>query len=296
MFRSTLTTVAAFCLSFASLLILGCQEPDESFAEVEESVPYLSPEVENALLKEEGKKFIIIESEGLPRDEAKTEGERQVSAKEAAALSGRAKLLEITQGALISVRRDGENNKLQVSRVKSRAAGRLRGAKAHSVTYDPDLRIATAKMQLAVTGRRGLYGMLAPLLTRAEPENKYSPPGTIANLQKAYDGLIVDVRGLDFQLALTQYIESEQNEVLYGPHKVSQTIITKRGMADYSTEPGKAKAILSEHGSQTPMTVIAKGLRGNRPQVSADDASRIFAANQKENFLEKARVVFLLAE
>ena len=296
MFRSTLTTVARYLFLTSMLLILGCDRLSGAFAEeITEEIPRFTEQISERLRA--GEEFLIVKGSAVPASWADTPTKKRLSALNAAELLARVNLLAIIQGASISVREDPKNLPITESTIKSRVGGKIRGAQVYESEYDPSGGgSATVSMRMAITGKNGLYDMLAPLLTTAKPENEYSPQQTPTDFPKA-DGLIVDVRDFDdFEPPLVQYIESEQGCVLYGPGKVTQKFITKRGVASYSSDLGKAKAILSGFSSRNPLLVKARALRGNRPQVSSKDAANIFAANQEESFLEKARVVFLLAE
>ena len=88
---------------------------------------------------------------------------------------------------------------------------------------------------------------------------------------------------------------AQNDEILYDPTKIAQDILVERGAGEYTNDVGKAKAILSERGSKNPLVIKAKGVvKLTDVQVSGDDAATIFTANQKANFLEGAKVVFVL--
>ena len=308
MFRSTLTTAARYLFLTSALLILGCDRPSGVFTEekiteffeesremeIAEEIPRFTAQISDQLRA--GEEFLVVEDSGTPSSWANTPAQKKISATDMAELRATKKLVGIIYGVAISAR---ANNNLDTTEgaILSRIEGKIRGAQVYESEYDPSGGgSATVSMRMAITGQGGLYDMLAPLLTTAKLENEYSRQQTPENFPKA-DGLIVDVSEFyDFEPALVQHIESEQGDVLYGPGKVAQAFITKRGMASYASDLGKAKAILSGFGSRNPLLVKARALRGNHPQVSSTDASHIFAANQEESFLEKARVVFLLEE
>ncbi|MBI5047683.1 MAG: hypothetical protein HZB54_01850 [Deltaproteobacteria bacterium] len=90
-------------------------------------------------------------------------------------------------------------------------------------------------------------------------------------------------------------VHESYDEILYDPTKIAQNILVERGAGDYTNDVGKAKAILSERGSKNPLVIKASGVvKFTDVQVTGDDAANIFTANQKSNFLEGAKVVFVL--
>jgi hypothetical protein len=82
---------------------------------------------------------------------------------------------------------------------------------------------------------------------------------------------------------------------LFEPSKIPPDVLAKKGCGEYTNDVGKAKAILAERGAKHPLVVkVAAVQRSTDAQVSDADAAAIFTANQKTNFLEGAKVVFVL--
>ncbi|WP_320175207.1 hypothetical protein [Maridesulfovibrio sp.] len=109
------------------------------------------------------------------------------------------------------------------------------------------------------------------------------------------DGIIVDVRDFDFKPALVNRILTEKNEVLFDPSKVLNQVLIERGCGGYTTDLQKARALLESWGSKSPMVLKGKTVQNvTDAVVSVDDASTVFAYDQKYNLLAQARVVFVL--
>ena len=109
------------------------------------------------------------------------------------------------------------------------------------------------------------------------------------------DGIIVDVRNFDFKPALVNRILTEKNEVLFDPSKVLNQVLIERGCGGYTTDLQKARALLESWGSKSPMVLKGKTVQNvTDAVVSVEDASTVFAYDQKYNLLAQARVVFVL--
>lgn len=282
----SLSIALALCLSLASFHLMA-----------QSNVLAASAQISEALRSGGGGKgqFLIAKGSGLPADWAKTFGEKKVSALTAAEVIAKAKLLETVIGVTLDIQTKVKNFKISEAEIEARAKGLLRGAQIYHNEYDDREGIAYAYARMSIVGRGGLYHMLSPLLRSSTEDSSLPRYRGGAGGGSQADGLIIDVTDFfDFEPALVQFILSEQNEVLYGPDKVSQKWLVRRGMASYSNDLGKAKAILGELGSQNPLLITATALSNNRPQVSRKDAARIFSANQEKQFLERATVVFLL--
>lgn len=111
----------------------------------------------------------------------------------------------------------------------------------------------------------------------------------------AYDGLIVDVRDFQFRPALVNNIVTENDKIVFDPSKILSSILVERGCGGFTTDPGKAKALLETWGSKKPMMVNGIGVeKMTNAKIAADDAATIYLSDQKSNLLANAKVVFLL--
>jgi hypothetical protein len=238
-------------------------------------------------------------------------GQKEVMALRAAQILAYRELLESVQGITISSETTVQNA-MADEKVRVAVEGVVRGAQTVSKHYDPQKDVATVYVRLPIKGSGSVMEMLLPHLKTVIPPSPessmpYTPPPDAPSAPTpaptpapkaavpSADGLIVDVTAHIFRPALINRILSEQGEILYDPSKIAQEILVERGSGDYTTDTGKAKAILSERGSSNPMTIRAKDVaRRTDIQVSKEDAVAIFTANQQTNFLEGAKVVFVL--
>ncbi len=110
-----------------------------------------------------------------------------------------------------------------------------------------------------------------------------------------FDGLIVDVRDFNFRPALVNTVVTDGEKVVFDPSKILSAILVERGCGGFTTDPGKAKALLQSWGSKKPMIIKGVGVvKMTNAKVSPDDAAAIYLSDQKSNLLAQAKVVFLL--
>jgi hypothetical protein len=110
-----------------------------------------------------------------------------------------------------------------------------------------------------------------------------------------FDGLIIDVRDFKFRPALVNTVVTDGDKVVFDPSKILSPILVERGCGGFTTDPGKAKALLQSWGSKKPMIIKGVGVvKMTNAKVSPDDAAAIYLSDQKSNLLAQAKVVFLL--
>ena len=134
----------------------------------------------------------------------------------------------------------------------------------------------------------------ANIIKHKKFENVYIPHKVYQNTKQQCDGLIIDVRNNAFEPAIINKIMYAGN-IIYDPGKVPQSVIVQRGLAAYTITINKAKAILDSYGSNNPCIVKPKKIIKNIDvELSKKDAEMISAVNEKNAFLEKARIVFVM--
>ena len=110
-----------------------------------------------------------------------------------------------------------------------------------------------------------------------------------------FDGLIVDVRDFKFRPALVNTVVTDGEKVVFDPSKILSSVLVERGCGGFTTDPGKAKALLESWGSKKPLIIKGIGVvKMTNAKVSPDDAAAIYLSDQKSNLLAQAKVVFLL--
>jgi len=132
----------------------------------------------------------------------------------------------------------------------------------------------------------------APARPAPPPAAPAAPATAVAEAD--YDGLIVRVPA-SFKPAIAPKIFTDKGEVLYSAKDVAMDILISRGAAQYTNNEGKAKAVLESMGSKAILS-LEGGIRTDTDaEVKGPDAAKVFNANKKTSFLNKGRVVFLVA-
>jgi hypothetical protein len=178
--------------------------------------------------------------------------------------------------------------------------GTVLGAEVVHEAYDERTEIGTVFVRVSLDGPNGLTRTLLPTMIEQKavpltPAPAFVAPAAPPPSVVAVDALIIDATGKNLRPALINRIVAPNGSVLFEPSKIAPEILAKRGCGDYTSDLGKAKAILASHGAKNPLVVTAAGVvRSTDAQVSDSDATVIFNANQRGNFLEGAQVVFVL--
>ena len=116
-----------------------------------------------------------------------------------------------------------------------------------------------------------------------------------SEIVKSFDGLIVDVRDFQFRPALVNTILTADNEIVFDPAKILSSVLVERGCGGFTTDPGKAEALLESWGSKNPMTLKCIGVvKMTSAKISDDDAAVVYVNDKNSHLLAQAKVVFLL--
>jgi hypothetical protein len=147
---------------------------------------------------------------------------------------------------------------------------------------------ASGRMQMDTPG----HDTMAPPSTTMEAKPEVKAP---SELTHPHDGLIIDARDFKFRPALVNRVLTEKDEVVFEPSKIVSTVLVERGCGGFTTDDGKAKALLESWGSKNPMIVKCTDVQKfTDAKISQDDAAAVYVNDQKSNLLAQARVVFIL--
>ncbi|MBI5235460.1 MAG: LPP20 family lipoprotein [Deltaproteobacteria bacterium] len=239
---------------------------------------------------------LVVKGEATA-DQTLPVGQRKLMAMRGAKVIALREIAEVIDGVVVSGESTVANMSAQSDIVRSSVQGLVKGAQIVKEDYDQLSGIATVWVAVSMRGVDGLLPSLLPQAIQALPTApSYQPTPEQARVAVVnYDGLILDVREQAFRPALINRVLSQSGDVVYDPAKVAQNILVERGAAEYTNDVGKAKALLSERGSTNPVVIKASGLvKSTDVQIGKDDATAIYASNQAKNFLEGAKVVFVL--
>ncbi len=239
---------------------------------------------------------IIVKGEGAaPADRPLSPGQKRILALRAAKVVAVREAAEVLNGMSVSGETTVMSAATQSDAVRSTVQGIVRGAQVIKEAYDPLSEIAVVFVSVPLTGPNGVYARLLPQVIPAVLTGPAYQPSVVMAPPSDRDGLILDVTELPFRPALINRVLAENGEVIYDPTKVAQNILVERGAAEYTNDVGKARALLGERGAQNPLVVRAVSVVKNTDVVvSPDNAGEIFTSNQKKNYLEGAKVVFVL--
>ncbi len=258
--------------------------------------------------------YILVVGQGLPMAGG-TPARQRMTAIRAAEVAAYRRLAEIVDGVYVSGQTTVRECALESDVVKTAVSGLIKGARKVHEEWNPVDGVAVVFMRIGVLGPDGVAETMYSNYINAAPGKAmlrtavYTPPATVVDAAPAvpaasvkpaapaepHDGLIIDARELGFQPALINRIYSGNGEALYDPSKVSQKILVEQGAGEYTNTIEKARAALEARGARMPLVVKATGLKTMADlNVSDEDVLRIYAADQKSNFLASAKVAFVL--
>jgi len=177
--------------------------------------------------------------------------------------------------------------------------GFIKGAvvKNEEVEEDAQAAMGVVTLEIALRGEKGVEGQLPPKLSppppppqpRQEPRPAAPPPPATP----AFNGLILDARGLAAYPALYPEVLAEGGRGVYHWHDVDREHRTLFGRVTNAVE--KAKALLQQQGATNPLVVRVARMEGPTTYViSAADAKKVISADLQTQFLRKSQVVFVL--
>ncbi|MEK7772862.1 MAG: hypothetical protein AAB307_00820 [Deltaproteobacteria bacterium] len=246
---------------------------------------------------------IVVKGEGAaPPNKTLTAAQKRIMALRAAKVIALREIAEIINGVAVSGDTRVLDAAVESDTVRAGVEGIVKGAQVIKEVYDPLSEMAGVYVSVPLTGPNGVIAMLLPQVIPVMPLPQYQPYQPMAPVEAAqqaqarnYDGLILDVREKPFKPALINRVLARNGEIIYDPTKVAQNILVERGAAEYTNDVGKARALLGERGSSNPLVVKAGGVvKSTDVELAPEDASTVFSSNQSNNFLEGAKVVFVL--
>ncbi|MBI2399624.1 MAG: hypothetical protein HYV23_00935 [Deltaproteobacteria bacterium] len=252
-----------------------------------ESVPRETLDAQSALVNG----AIVVKGEGAAPHGPFTMAQKRIMALRAAKAVAFREASELLDGLTVSGETTVLNASVESDIVRTNAEGIIKGASVVKAEYD--LASGTAAVYLSVP-MQGVAAALVPQISGILPEMpRYTP--AMAASTAGYDGLVIDVRGLEFKPALFNRAVTKSGEAVYDPSKADQKVLTGSGLSAYTNGINEARAILSKKGSVNPLVVKASGVAGQTDaELGPIEAAAVFYSNQASKFLEAAKVVFVL--
>jgi hypothetical protein len=248
-------------------------------------------------------RLMVVKGEGVaPSDRPLSAPQKRMLALRAAKVVALRELAETLSGVRVSGETCVQDAAVHSDQVKAAVDSTVRGAEVVHEEYDERTETATVFVRVSLDGPNGLTQSLLPTLIETKAVQvpaapAFAPAAASAAVaaSEPVDALIIDATGKPFRPALINRIVVANGSVLFEPSKIAPEILAKRGCGDYTSDLGKAKAILASHGAKNPLVLKAVGVvRSTDAQVSESDAAVVFTADQKTSFLEGAQVVFVL--
>ncbi len=270
-------------------------------AEMQQGMPQLVTDPRQAFMTGS----IVVKGEGAaPPNKTLTAAQKRIMALRAAKVIALREIAEIINGVAVSGETRVVDAAVESDAIRASVEGIVKGAQVIKEVYDPMSEMAGVYVSVPMTGPNGVFATLLPQVIPVLPPPQYQPyqpmvpvepPQQMQAQARNYDGLILDVREKPFKPALINRVVTRNGEIIYDPTKVAQNILVERGAAEYTNDVGKARALLGERGSSNPLVVKAGGVvKSTDVELGPEDASTVFSSNQSNNFLEGAKVVFVL--
>ncbi|MBI5903684.1 MAG: hypothetical protein HZB84_09415 [Deltaproteobacteria bacterium] len=268
-------------------------------AEMQQGMPQLVTDPRQAFMTGS----IVVKGEGAaPPNKTLSAAQKRIMALRAAKVIALREIAEIINGVAVSGETRVVDAAVESDAIRAGVEGIVKGAQVIKEVYDPMSEMAGVYVSVPMTGPNGVLATLLPQVIPVMPIPQYQPYQPMAPVEppqqaqaRNYDGLILDVREKPFKPALINRVLAKNGEIIYDPTKVAQNILVERGAAEYTNDVGKAKALLGERGSSNPLVVKAGGVvKSTDVELGPEDASAVFSSNQSNNFLEGAKVVFVL--
>jgi len=248
-----------------------------------ESVPQETLDAQAALVNG----AIVVKGIGASPQGPFTLAQKRIMALRAAKAVAFREAAELLDGVTVSGDTTVFNASVESDIVKTSAEGIIKGASVVKEEYD--IASGTAAVYLSVP-MQGVAAALVPQIPGLLPQMPQYNPAMAASTA-AYDGLVIDVRGLAFKPALFNRAVTKSGEAVYDPSKV----LKGSALPAYTNGINEAKAILSKKGSVNPLVVKASGVAGQTDaELGPIEATAVFYSNQASKFLEAAKVVFVL--
>lgn len=172
----------------------------------------------------------------------------------------------------------------------------------------------TVTLRVGMTGKESLTGIMLPKIVGAPVlDTKLVAPTlprvapTVANLENElltpvdapgpFTGLIVDTRGLNIQPAMSPRLYDPSGKEVYGTVQIGADFAEDIGIAGYM---GTIRTALDvARVGKNPLVIRAVGSPDEFHRyvtISAADALRVLAENDKSQFLQKCAVIFVVDE
>lgn len=245
--------------------------------------------------------YILVYGEGLPSLTARTSAEKRLTAESAANVIASRNLVEQLSGFALTGERTVKDKRELYDVAKKTVTGFVRGVEEVCKEYNERDETALVIIKVGMGGPQGFATQLYERILQ-NTDLKRDLIGKVSvyrpkpvPVDAVYDALIIDTTSDVFKPALINRIFTLKGESLYDPSRVRKEVLVQHGCGEYTNTVDKAREALALRGATNPLVVTANGtVNQTDVRVSAEDALRIFSADQKAGFFAEGRVAFVL--
>lgn len=257
--------------------------------------------------------LIVVRGQGVaPTDRPLTSAQKYLLAMRAAKIVALREMAEVLE----NVRVTGDTLVVDIAArndaIRATVDGLVKGSEVVYEGYNESTEMGVVYLRLRNMGPTGAIARLTTVTIASEAQRQPAParptasaaampepsskPQAAPPVAKQHDALIVDASGTTFLPAIKNRVLAHDGRLLFGADVIAPEILARKPLADYTNDLGKAKAILRQYGVENPLVVRVSRLpTATDAQVTEEDTLTINAANQHAQFLEGAKVVFLMS-
>lgn len=248
--------------------------------------------------------FLEFEATGtVDMRETVNEVQAEINAKEAATVRAYAEAARFISGMLVqavySVRQGLLKDADIAAKIEKTLVKHAVEIEEPKVEWRRSAPLATAKIGILFQNRNGLIETVLPYIDQGVENagiTNYSASGNDRGSAERYTGVIIDTRELEVSPSIAPMVlTGEDNQQVYGNLTVSREFAVMRGIAGYYRDMEAAKADTDRIGDK-PLIIKAEktAMNNHHVWINKDDATKLYYANQNNDFLKECRVAIVL--
>lgn len=251
---------------------------------------------------------------GIPPMNSVSLAQARAMAVRAAVVDARRNLLSIMKGVQIDSTTTLQNAMVESDVVVENVRGFLQNSRILDTAYMSD---GSVEVTVGMNIRGDLSSVVLPPVSEFAPVSPIpTPPAAVQDegleplpipeskegteiTQEpkvvTFTGLLIDARGLGVRPAMTPKVLDEDGNEVYGSSFVSREYAIRQGMIGYAKDVERAR--IHSRVAKSPLVVKALAARGRAKTdlvISNSDAKTLQSLGEKQDFLQKCRVMVVL--